>query len=91
MGAGTITDIAFDISQFTSARPYMGFSVKMGCTALNSLTGFVPDLSLVKLDSAFVPSGAGFNTHTFDTPYDWDGQSNLLVEICYDNPTAHRV
>jgi len=28
------------------------------------------------------------NTLTFSTPFNWDGVSNLLVEICYDNAAA---
>lgn len=25
----------------------------------------------------------GWNTHNFPTPYEWDGTSNLLVDVCY--------
>ncbi len=88
MQAGTITDIAFDISQKSSSLPYSNFTIRMGCTELDELTGFVPGLSVTMVDTAFTPSGTGYNNHNFNTPYDWDGQSNLIVEICFDNASS---
>ncbi len=85
MQAGTITDIAFDIAQIGSSLPYDGFTIKMGCTDIQALSQFVPNLATVMGPVSFTPAGVGNSTHTFDTPYDWDGVSNLLVEICFDN------
>jgi hypothetical protein len=31
---------------------------------------------------------AGWNTFSFDNAFSWNGTSNLVVEICYDNGTA---
>lgn len=85
MQAGTITDLAFDIAQNGSTAPYNGFTIRMGCTNLNQLSSFVPGLATVFGPQSFTPSGIGFNTHTLTTPYDWDGFSNIIVEICFDN------
>lgn len=85
MQAGSITDIAFNIAQQGSTSPYNGFTIRMGCTNLNALSTFVPGLSTVYGPTQFTPNGTGFNTHTFDTPYDWDGFSNLIIEVCFDN------
>ncbi len=87
MQAGTITDIGFDIAQTGSTIPYNGFSIKMGCTNLQQLTSFVPGLSTVMNPVAYTPTGTGYNIHTFDNPYDWDGVSNLIIEVCFDNNT----
>ncbi len=84
MQRGTITDLAFDITTKFSSYPYSGFTIKMGCTSLNELTTFVPGLPVVLVDPGYV-STAGLNNHNLTTPYDWDGQSNLIIEICYDN------
>lgn len=85
MQAGTITDIAFNIANRQSNIPYNGFTIKMGCTALDRLTNYVPGLPVVINPQTFTPQGTGWQTHTFDTPYDWDGQSNIIIEICFDN------
>ncbi|MCS6934028.1 MAG: gliding motility-associated C-terminal domain-containing protein [Chitinophagales bacterium] len=83
MQPGTITDIAFDVTQKNSTIPYDNFTIKMGCTELNYLSDFVGGLQVVANP---VPYGntTGINTHTFDYPYDWDGHSNLILEICYN-------
>ena len=35
-------------------------------------------------DSAFQP-GSGWNAHQFETPFFWDGQSNLVIDVCSYN------
>ena len=35
-------------------------------------------------DSAFQP-GSGWNAHQFETPFLWDGQSNLVIDVCSYN------
>lgn len=85
MQPGTITDLAFDIAQQGSTAPYNGFTIRMGCTELTTLSAFVSGLPTVYGPTNYTPSGTGFNTHTLDNPYDWDGFSNLIVEVCFDN------
>ncbi len=41
-------------------------------------------MTTVKSYSSFT-SVAGWNDFNFDTPYIWDGTSNLVIEFCYDN------
>lgn len=84
MTAGTITDIAFDVSSVASTSPYTDFTIRMGCTDLTQLAGFVPGLSTVMVDPAYSVT-VGSNNHTFNTPYDWDGYSNLIIDICFNN------
>lgn len=89
MTACSITDIAFDVSASGSSAPYNDFTVRMGCTNLNQLGAFIQTgMSVVAAPAPFVQSGTGFSTHNFTTPYDWDGVSNLVVEICYNNSST---
>ncbi|MFH1319546.1 MAG: choice-of-anchor L domain-containing protein, partial [Bacteroidota bacterium] len=83
---GTITKIAFNVSLKGSTQPYQNFTIKMGCTALNDLSGgsFISGLDVV-YSPASVTVAPGWNTHTLSDPYDWDGVSNLLVEVCFNN------
>lgn len=82
---GAIASIAFDVATLGAALQYSDFTIKMGCTSSSDLTGgwetgllevFVPQTHSVTL---------GWNTHDFNVDYNWDGVSNIVVEICFNN------
>ena len=84
--AGLITEFALDVSIVTSLTPYQDFTIKMGCTDIFSFQNgddFTPNLDIVYNDE--VSPIVGWNIYVLDTPFQWDGTSNLLVEICFDN------
>jgi len=81
---GLLRSIAFEVAQKRSSIPYDNFTIKVGCTSNRSLSSFVP-IGLETVFSGSFVSILGWNTHTFQTPYAWDGVSNLIVEVCYDN------
>lgn len=85
---GKITSLAFDVSQKNSSAPYNGFKIKMGCTSLSSLpnTSF-QNVSTVVYGPVATNTAVGWNVFNFATPYEWDGISNLIVEMCYSNTT----
>lgn len=86
--AGGITDIAFNVSQKASTQPYQNFSIKMGCTSVSALSlTYTPGLNTVLVPQPY-SSIAGWNTHTLDTAFNWDGFSNLIIEVCYDGVTS---
>lgn len=87
MQAGTITDLSVFVATKGSTVPFNGFTIKMGCTSLNSLTTFVEGLSVVANPIPYTTIANSWNSHTFDNPYDWDGLSNIIVEMCFDNTT----
>ena len=82
---GTITSIALNIAQKNSSAPFNGFTIKMGCTNLNALTGY----AAIPMTTVYTPKTyntiAGINNFNFDVPFDWDSTGGLLLEICYDN------
>ena len=84
---GKITEIAFNITNQASSAPYNNFNIKMGCTAssdFNGATLFETGLSQVYSNASY-SSIAGWNTHVLNSAYEWDGNTNLIVEICFDN------
>ncbi|PSR03729.1 MAG: hypothetical protein BRD50_05310, partial [Bacteroidetes bacterium SW_11_45_7] len=91
ISAGTIVQLFLDVNTKGSSGQYENFTIKMGCTnqdALTTANGWVPGLTTVFTPKS-VSTNSGFsNQFTLDTPYDWDGTSNLVVEICYDNPAG---
>ncbi|HXH18671.1 MAG TPA: hypothetical protein VNJ07_06265, partial [Chitinophagales bacterium] len=84
ISGGTITEIAFRIANKQSGIPYNSFTIKMGCTPVNSLSGF-ENVSAVVYGPVAYTTSLGWNTHMLTSPYDWDGASNLIVEVCFDN------
>lgn len=82
--SATLTSLRFNITSKSSTAPYNNFTIKMGCTNLTSLSGFVGGLTPVYGPTSFT-SAVGNNNFTLTTPYDWDGTSNVIVEICFDN------
>ncbi len=81
--SGTITDISFFVSQLASTVPYDSLRVSMGCTSEDSLTSFVSGLQEVTFPTSFMPN-TGWSPHPFTQHFfNWDGYSNLVVQICY--------
>ncbi len=90
LGAGTFTDLVYDVVTKNSTGPYNSFTIKMACTSLENLpTTFVNTSFTTVFGPVAYTSTVGPNTHTLTTPYNWDGFSNILVEICFDNTTGN--
>jgi hypothetical protein len=82
--AGNITAIAFNISSIGS--PAMAnFNIRLGQTSnVNAQSPWITGLTTVRSIASWNPS-TGWQTITFTTPFNWNGTSNLVVEICFDN------
>ncbi|MBS1593073.1 MAG: IPT/TIG domain-containing protein [Bacteroidetes bacterium] len=61
------------------------FRVKMGLTSATSLTSFATGLTVVVPQNDFTPAVGYNNTHTFATPFTWDGTSNVILETNFSN------
>jgi gliding motility-associated-like protein len=82
---GKISELALDIASKNSVSPY-DITIKMGCTPLSQLSGFIPSNELKTVYSNGNYSTAlGWNTFLLNSPFVWDGVKNLVVEICYFN------
>lgn len=81
---GKITEVSWEITQLNGTTTYNSYQIYMGCTQTTDLTQFETGLTQV-----FAPQNVnittGWNTHVLTTAYEWDGISNLVVEVCYDN------
>ncbi|MCX6197898.1 MAG: gliding motility-associated C-terminal domain-containing protein [Bacteroidetes bacterium] len=76
----------------------MNFEIKMSCTQATSLpvepNASPPLLWQPNLVTVFTPKKLmlgtvdGWITHKLDFPYDWDGTSNLVIDICFTNPAG---
>ncbi len=86
--SGTISQVAFNVTNKASSAPYQGYTIRMGCTSANTLTssGFLTAGMTTVMGPINYSTVFGWNTHTLTNPYDWDGTSNLVVEVCFNNP-----
>ena len=82
--AGKISSIAFNITTINGTTTYPNFTIKMKCTNAQDLTSTAFDnTGLVQVYTA--PSTnitAGWNTYVFPVAYEWDGVSNILIDVC---------
>jgi len=85
--AGKIASIAFEVTKKVSTSPYENFTIKMGIAANANLTA--ARLPSIKMDTVFGPTNysikQGWNVHELGPGFSWDGKSNIVVDICYEN------
>ncbi len=84
---GYIKSIAFDVA-VVKANVLKNYTVKFGSTNYSSLSTTVFDSTLTTVSApANYTEVFGWNTHTFNTPYYWDGISNIIIETCFKGTT----
>lgn len=85
--SGKIASIAFEVTKKVSTSPYENFTIKMGIASNANLTA--ARLPGIKLDTVFGPTNysvkQGWNIHELAPGFSWDGKSNIVVDICYEN------
>ena len=86
LSAGNITQLAVDVASVGS--PAMSnFTISIGNTNLNAFStpAYETGLTTVFTSPSFTFTNTGWQTITFDTPFYWDGNSNIIIQFCYDN------
>jgi len=61
------------------------FQVSIGATALTTLSAFQTGLTQVVAPANFTPTVGYTNTHTFSSPFVWNGTSNIIIETTFSN------
>ena len=94
MKAGNLTGLSFNILKGSGASfVYQGLAIRMAQTTQGSLYNGLGDVplgtgSLTTVYSSNYTTVNGLNSFNFSTPFSWDGASNLVIDICYDNGGA---
>jgi hypothetical protein len=88
--AGPITQMEFNVAAKSSTAPYMGYTIQIGQTAATTVpTAFPAAGTLTTVHTSNYTTTAGWNAHPFGAgTFTWDGTSNILVQICYNNSAA---
>ncbi|MES2654099.1 MAG: immunoglobulin-like domain-containing protein [Bacteroidota bacterium] len=82
----TISTLAFNVITQNASGSHNNYTIKMKNTTVSVLSTAWDNAGLTQVytTAAYVPV-SGWNTHTFQTPFTWDGTSNLLIDLCHDN------
>lgn len=88
---GKISSISFNINTVAGTTVYPDFTIKMKCTTDTSLNS--PNFDQSGLSQVFysplVNITTGWNTYPFPVGYEWDGVSNILVDVCSSQTTSY--
>ena len=81
-GAGNINSVAFNVANLNTCSPMPNYTIRLKHTTQTTLstTFEAGDYQTVFTQAEYMPV-VGWNTHTFTTPFVWDGTSNILVDI----------
>ena len=85
--AGTINSLAFDVTT-PATTTLTDYAISMKNTTVTALTTtFETGLTQVYFSAAYTPSAlTGFANNTINlTPFNWDGTSNIVIDICFNN------
>lgn len=89
--AGPLSGLSLNVLK-ASTRAFSNLNIKLGTSSLNYLVNSnsytpVTSMTVVKTLATYNTIN-GWNNFTFDNTYTWDGVSNLVVELCFDNGTT---
>ncbi|TAH38407.1 MAG: right-handed parallel beta-helix repeat-containing protein [Bacteroidetes bacterium] len=86
--AGNITSLALDVTS-AGTLPMIDFSLSMAHTTATDLSAafLTPSFTTVYSNASLMPV-TGINTMTFSTPFNWDGTSNIVIEMCHGNSSS---
>lgn len=87
MSAGDIYGLGFDVDQANGTQ-LDGFTIKIGTTTSTQFQ-WGSNFQTTGLTTVFGPANYtetnGVNMHSFSSPFNWDGTSNLIIDICFNN------
>jgi len=82
--AGDILSIGFNVSSYAS-QVMNGFNIDMQNYSGSTISSFVTSGWTNVYTGTAQITASGWKTFNLQTPFEWDGTSNLLVNICFDN------
>ncbi|HPI19682.1 MAG TPA: hypothetical protein PKY56_04865 [Candidatus Kapabacteria bacterium] len=86
MYPGIFTSLSFDVRSLNSGATLQDYTISLKQTTANEIneTWDLTDWTLVYGPVDYNPY-LGWNSHIFDNIFIWDGTSNILVDICFNN------
>ncbi len=88
LGSGNITHLTFYTTSVDATDFNQNFSIKMTQTAQTDLSTFVTTGLTEVYFAATYTQVVGTNLFTLSTPFNWNGTSNIVVDICFANTVS---
>ncbi|MFL5763531.1 MAG: PKD domain-containing protein [Bacteroidia bacterium] len=79
---GKIDQLDFNVMAITGITTYHGFTIKMGCTNLTALGPNWASGLVQVFNPSTVNVVVGWNSFLLSNAFEWDGLSNIVVEVC---------
>ena len=86
-GSQNISSLGFNVTAVGSAGSITSYVINMANTSTIGLTTTYQSPTFTQVYSSSYTVVSGINTHTFSTPFAWDGTSNVLINICMAGPS----
>lgn len=87
-GPGDLTAMSFNVTSKASSIAYSNYTIKLAHSTATSLTGLLAPSFTSVYGPATYNSVSGNNNFTFGGGgFNWDGSSNIIVDVCFDNVT----
>jgi hypothetical protein len=85
LSAGVINSLALNVVSKGSTQPYNSLSISLKNTTITNFSGGL-ETGFTNCYSGNYSTVVGINTFSFNVaPFNWDGVSNVVLEICYNN------
>lgn len=88
VGAGDITGLAFEFDN--TGSELKGLTIRIKHTGIDSLTADnheTTGFDIVYQANTTIQN-TGKHKFNFNTPFNWDGTSNVVIEVCFNNVSA---
>ena len=86
ISGGKIDQLDFYVKKIKGITTYHEYTIKMGCTNLTTFNATTPvfETGLLTVYPAQTKNiVTGWNTHIFSNAFEWDGLSNIIIQICF--------
>jgi hypothetical protein len=80
-----LNSISWDVYTVNNNDGMTNFTIKIKQTNATEIIGFDYDSLTEVYHSDYYTPYTGWNTHEFTTPFLWNGVSNLLVDVCFND------
>jgi gliding motility-associated-like protein len=88
---GKIDQIDFNVTSVQGISTYHFFSIGMACTNISTFTSAFESGLMTVFPPATYNVTPGWNAHPFTGSFEWDGISNVIVQVCFNelNPFSN--